>query len=183
MKLLKLRSVGVTSDLWYWFLSYLTGRQQCVGLDCSRLWLLPVVSGVPNGSVLCPLMLLVYINDLASTPLRSHLFLFADDAKCLQHIEDLSDCENFQQDLDSLCDWSHEWKLRFKESKCALLRFCQLDKHFNINYHINGLEIPSTLIHKDLGLMVSHDFYWGTHCDYLASRAYKTIGLYTETQF
>ena len=51
---------------------------------------------------------------------------------------------------------------------------------FNINYHINGLEIPSTLIHKDLGLMVSHDLSWGTHYDYLASRAYKTS---TEMQF
>ena len=125
--LLKLRSVGVTGDLLYWFRSYLTGRQQCVGLGWCRSRLLPAVSGVPQGNILGPLMFLVYINDLASTPLRSHLFLFADDAKCLQHIEDLSDCENLQQDLDSLCDWSHEWKLRFKESKCTLLRFYQLN--------------------------------------------------------
>ena len=78
-----------------------------------------------------------------------------------------------------MCDWSHEWKLRFKESKCALLRFSKRDPPFNINYYINGFELPSTLIHKDLGLMVSHDLSWHTHydIDYLASRAYKTIGV------
>ena len=175
--LLKLRSVGVTDDLWHWFQNYLAGRQQCVSLGCSCSRMLPVVSGVPQGSILGPLMFLIYINDLASTPLRSHLFLFAYDAKCLQRIEDLSDCENLQQDLNSLCDWSHEWKLRFRSQMCLTAIQCLWNPLFNINYYINGFELPSTLIHKDLGLMVSHDLSWDTHYDYLASRAYKTIGL------
>ncbi len=78
-----LHKLRISGDLWCWFKDYLTGRQQCVCLEGSRSGLLPVVSGVPQGSILGPLLFLVYINDLSSV-VHSLLLLFADDAKCVR---------------------------------------------------------------------------------------------------
>ena len=70
-----------------------------------------MISGVPQGSVLGPLLFLVYINDLDCHVSASSLSLFADDSQCLRTIHDISDCHHLQSDLDSMVDWSTSWKV------------------------------------------------------------------------
>ena len=119
--LLKLWKTGIVGSLWRWFREYLSNRYQHVCINNSKSSTLPVVSGVPQGSLLGPLLFLVYINDLSSSLNHTSSFLFADDTKCLRPIHSPHDCILLQSDLDALSTWSTNWKLNFDESKCSLL--------------------------------------------------------------
>ena len=102
--LLKLWRIGITGDLWWWFKSYLSYRQQCVCLKGSFSTFFPVLSGVPQGSILGPLLFLIYINNLFSTVHASNALSFADDTKCYKLILELRDSAQLQRDLDSMAE-------------------------------------------------------------------------------
>ena len=89
--LLKLWNIGITGSLWKWFRSYLNNRSQCVSVKNSLSNCLPVLSGVPQGSILGPLLFLVYINDVPSVLETCQLLIFADDTKCFKQINSMSD--------------------------------------------------------------------------------------------
>ena len=78
--------IGITGPLWYWFRAYLADRSHYVNIDGNSSDCLPVHSGVPQGSVLGPLLFLVYINDLPSAITSSSTYLFADNTKFLKSI-------------------------------------------------------------------------------------------------
>ena len=101
--LIKLWNMGVTGTLWSWFASYLSNRSQCVSVNNCLSSFLSVISGVPQGSILGPLLFLIFINDLPSTIISQSL-IFADDTKCFQKINTVSDIQQLQNDLDSLLD-------------------------------------------------------------------------------
>ncbi len=130
--LFKLHKIGIAGDLWLWLKNYLSSRFHCVCIGDSRSELLPVVSGVPQGSILGPLIFLVFVNNLPAVVHHSILLMFADDTKCAKLIKTPSDSLQLQDDLDSLCDWSKEWKLMFKETKYILLRCCTHGTNLNL---------------------------------------------------
>ena len=93
----------------------------------------------------------------------------------------MSDSLCLQADLDSLCEWSHQWKLSFKEEKCALLSFCRRHRPVSSSYTICHQPIALKSSHSDLGVVASADLSWSAHYDHLASQAYKLIGLLRRT--
>jgi len=106
----KLKNYGVSCNLLEWLSCFLIGRLQSVKVGNSFSEWSPVSSGVPQGSVLGPILFLIYINDLNfSCPELKTLFLFADDAKCFAQIKSISDCDNLQKSLDSISQWSNTW--------------------------------------------------------------------------
>ena len=111
--LLKLWKIGITGNLWWWFRFYLNNRQQCVRLNGSYSTFLSVLSGVPQGSVLGPLLFLIYINDLFLSVRSSNALSFADDTKCYKQILEHLDSIQLQQDLDSMANWSRDWNQFF----------------------------------------------------------------------
>ena len=97
----KLWSIGITRVLWTWFKCYLTNRYQRVAINNCFSDLLSVISGVPQGSILGPLLLLVYINDMPEYIHHSLLLIFADNTKCLKRIHTIPDHNTLQEDINS----------------------------------------------------------------------------------
>ena len=138
--------------------------------------MLPVISGVPQGSILGPLLFAIFINDLPNcVSSTSFPFLFADDTKCLRVISDPTDIQCLQQDLDNLSNWSHTNKLLFNESKSAHIHF---GKEFGSHiYILNGSTITSENCIKDLGVYLSTNINFRHHYEKIIAGAYKTLGL------
>ena len=104
----KLWSSGITGDLWMWFRGYLLDRQQYVTINGQQSNLLPVFLGIPQGSILGPLLFIIFINHLPLTINYSHLFLFADDTKCISPIHSPTESLNLQRDLQAIGAWSNQ---------------------------------------------------------------------------
>ena len=159
--LLKLWNIGITGNTWHWIKEYLTGRLQCVNINSFLSPSLPVISGVPQGSILGPLLFLVYINDLPTQAVHSDLLLFADDAKCLKPILSPSDSQQLQCDLDNLFGWSVDWKLSFNNNKCSVLHIhaSQSSSLLHNIYILDGQQVNSCSCQKTLALwcpMICH---------------------------
>ena len=118
----KLRAYGLSGKLLDWLSDFLFGRVQAVKVNSKVSEFVSVNSGVPQGSVLGPVLFLLYINDLADLfgPGLS-VKLFADDVKIYAVINDVSDIDALQAGLDLLCKWSVDWQLPISINKCNIL--------------------------------------------------------------
>jgi len=119
----KLKAVGKSGNLWLFFKFYLLNCQQCTKINNQYSDLLPIISGIQQGSILGPILFLIYINDLPEQVLFSILFFFADDTKCFKYICDSQDYLQLQKDLDSLYSWSIRSNLLFSLTKILFLSF------------------------------------------------------------
>ena len=118
----KLSELGLDPYLLRWIRSYLSGRYQFVSIDGFKSHTLPVVSGVPQGSVLGPLLFISYINDVATTILpNSEVNMFADDIALYRIIRSVSDYTNLQNDINSISSCIKHKHLQFNASKCRLM--------------------------------------------------------------
>ena len=118
--LFKLSQHGVKGNTLNWIRSFLLGRTQAVVLEGERSAEAPVTSGVPQGSVLGPLLFLLYINDLPQN-IQSQVRLFADDTAVYITVTSSEDANTLQADLDALQEWERTWDMEFNPSKCQVL--------------------------------------------------------------
>ena len=134
-------------------------------------------SGVPQGSILGPLLFLIYVNDLSDAANHSIVPMFADDSKCYREITKLQDRKLLQNDLDSLQLWSNTWDFNFNTQKCSVMHFsrkkCLVTFH---EYYLNQQRIRSTVSQCDLGILVSDDLKWSSHINNLLSKGNRKLG-------
>ena len=157
----KLENSGIGGPLLAWFRSYLTDRQQRVVLHgvCSD-WL-PVTSGVPQGSILGPLLFLIYCNDVQNyIQANSTLALFADDSKLYRSLDLPNASTSLQHDLDSLQIWSVDMKMDFNTTKCKVMHFSKKKLKTETSYILTGQQLEQVKHISDLGITVSSDLSW-----------------------
>jgi len=149
--LLKLRSAGIIGGMWSWLHSYLSSCSQCVLVNNCLFEPLPVKSGVPQGSILDPLLFIVYVNDLSRRVKNSTIiiFKFADNLCNTLKQSILSLTANC--DLNSLHGWSLDNLLSFSIKKCVVLHF-KANSSMTTNYSINGVELTNITKYRDLGI-------------------------------
>ena len=179
--LLKLRRLGVNGSTWSWLKHYLLGRNQCVSIRGHQSSYLPVISGVPQGRILGPLLFVIYMDDLPSSLAHSNPFLFADDTKCSLPISVSNDQYLLQQDLITAENWSSDNNLTFNNDKCAIVHFCSFEPRFPFSYILGGKHVPVRQVQKDLGIFISSTLDWSPHYEHICSSAYILLGLLKRT--
>ena len=141
----KLVSHGITGNILSWIKAFLSNRSQIVKVNGENSNVLPVLSGIPQGSVLGPILFLMYINDLPEA-IKSEAFLFADDTKLLRPIRSRKDALSLQADLDLLNDWSEKWLLKFNSDKCHVLILGKFEHIVHTHrYNMCGNELRTRL--------------------------------------
>ena len=179
--LLKLRSYRIAGKLFNWFKAYLTNRHQYVRINDSCSESLPVLSGVPQGSILAPLFFVLFINDLPNCLKSSLPFIFADDTKCLKHTinPDISEVDLLQEDLNNAFHSSINNDLSFNFAKFVHIQFWSrntLDTS-NTTFTMDSKPIATAECVKDLGVLVAQDLSWDSHYKLISGKAYKMLGL------
>jgi len=155
----KLEQMGFCEKIRKWLRCYLSGRRQRVMIGDSYSEWRPVTSGVPQGSVLGPLLFVIFINDMPEVV--NHLIkLFADDSKIIGVIKNNRDLELMQKDLDALVIWKNEWRMVFHPDKCKVMDICKkrkdrpkltMEKPNSTGRHT----LEYTEVERDLGIMIS----------------------------
>ena len=178
--LLKLDSVGIRGRVLTWISSFLTDRRQRVLLDgCSSDWV-NVTSGVPQGSILGPLLFIIYIDDIGSD-LTSCTRLFADDCTVFREINLHQDCDSLQADLNGLLKWTQKWQLKLNPSKCKMMCITNKKKPIAYTYHINNSVVEWVDTFKYLGVKIHSNLIWGEQVKDVASRASRVLNLLRHT--
>ena len=173
----KLDSYAISTTLQKWISDFLIGRLQKVTVGgCDSSWY-PVTSGIPQGSVLGPILFVLYINDLPDL-VDSDAFLFADDTKVYRIITDTADSGVLQSDLNKLDKWSDTWLIKYNASKC---------KHMNIGgkstnmvkskYELNGQELETVTLEKDIGLYIDEKLSFENHICEKVKKANSMFGM------
>jgi len=168
---------GFSGKLLNWLDNYLDDRKQRVVLENVASDWLPVTSGVPQGSIVGPLLFLLYINDMPSVASSCTTALFADDSKCLKEIKTHDDCEALQHDLDNLYLWSQMWNMSFNANKCKVLTVSRSHNQTVFTYNINGAPLENVGTFKDLGVVVNTSLTWGPHIESIICKTKKVCGM------
>jgi hypothetical protein len=175
----KLRSYGITDPILSWIEAFLKNRKQRVRIgSCHSEWK-PMTSGIPQGSVLGPVLFVLYINDLPES-IKSHTFLFADDTKIFSEISNPADQEKLQRDLTSLHTWSERWLLRFNLEKCKVLRLGAQQQQ-NHNYQLNDSKLEQVNEIRDLGVKIDSQLKFQSHINEKIKKANSVMGCIRRT--
>uniref|UniRef100_A0A803JAV9 Reverse transcriptase domain-containing protein n=1 Tax=Xenopus tropicalis TaxID=8364 RepID=A0A803JAV9_XENTR len=170
--MIKLRNIGLEHNICNWIENWLKDRVQRVVVNGTFSNWTSVVSGVPQGSVLGPLLFNLFINDL-EVGIDSTVSIFADDTKLCKTISSMQDAAALQSDLTKLDNWAANWKMRFNVDKCKVMHFGR--NNINANYLLNGSVLGVSLMEKDLGVFVDHKLSNSRQCHSVATKANKVL--------
>ena len=172
--ILKLKSHGMGNSIINWIEQWLTDRRQRVVVDGEVSSWKSVLSGVPQGSVLGPILFLVYINDLEEG-VTGNILKFADDTKLFTKTKEIGDKQNLQDDIDKLVKWSEKWQMLFNFGKCKCLHIGP--GNTSMNYEMGGTILSTTVKEKDLGVTMDANMKVSEQCRIAASNANQVLGM------
>ena len=172
----KLNSLGIGDSLSQWIQSFLSGRTQTVLVEGASSKSTPVLSGVPQGTVLGPLLFLAYINDI-NTHLSegTKIRLFADDSLLYRTIRTHEDSDILQKDLNTLQAWERANKMEFHPDKCQVLRITNKHDPIQVQYNIHDTNLGVVPSAKYLGIHIDSKLNWNAQNTYLCNKASNTL--------
>ena len=175
--LYKLYYYGIRGSTHKWISSWLSGRFQRVVLNGQTSDPVPVLSVVPQGSVLGPVLFLSFINDLPDNIWYS-VRLFADDGVLYKNIFSLSDCETLQVDIDNLPQWESDWQMKFNVTKCHSMRVTRHSplKQIKNSYILHNQTLEQVTSATYLGITITDNLDWGHHVPEVSTKATQTLG-------
>lgn len=171
----KLGALKIDPAVLTWIHSFLCGRSQYVTINNVDSDPSPVLSGVPQGSVLGPLLFLIYINDLPQCVTFSSIRLFADDCVIYREISNNLDSALLQSELNNVLRWCKNWKMVLNLSKCKHMRVSRKIQPSQ-SYTLNNSTLERVSCYKYLGIFISSDLSWKTHVEYITNNANRTLG-------
>jgi len=173
----KLKSLGISGKLGRWIYSFLTGRTQTVVVNGARSESSSVTSGVPQGSVLGPLLFLVLIGDIDSNVTSSFVSSFADDTRIGRQIGKPKDTEELQSDLNLIYDWANENNMQFNSDKFECLRYGRNKTLQSTEYISNSDNLITVKLNtRDLGIIMSNDGSFQDHISNIIATARNMCG-------
>ena len=176
MLLKKLNHYGIRGIANDWFRSYLSDRTQFISINGFNSDYKTVKYGVPQGSVLGPLLFLIFINDLNIAIKNSETFHFADDT-CLLNIKDSIKKINkvVNKDLKFLVQWLHANKISLNVAKTEVIIFRRKKKQldFDLNLKIFGKKLQASSYVKHLGIYLDQYIDWSPHVSHLSHKLVK----------
>ena len=153
-----------------WIEGFLPGHRQRVVLRNGSSHWRQVTSGVPQGSILSPLLFLIHVNDIPEL-VSSTAKMFPDDTKVYSHFES---CKHLRDDLNKLGAWFSKWLLNSIAHKCVVLK---IRESLNYLHTLDGVSLKSVSNQRDLGITISNDLKPRNHITFIASKANQRVGL------
>ncbi|CAH1269255.1 Hypp4131 [Branchiostoma lanceolatum] len=182
----RVESFGIGGNLLQWIRNFLTQRRQQVVVNGSASSWKPVISGVPQGSVLGPLLFTIFVSDIPET-IQNFVSLFADDTKiyaAAQNCELNAHTTCLQADLNSLHEWSTKMQMQFHPDKCKVMHLGKANpRHKYTMNKVDGTKhtLESIEEEKDLGVTIDKNLTFSKHAQVQANKANKTLGLIKHT--
>ena len=163
----KLASYGFCGKILTWIESFLTSRKQRVVIKGLKSSWKSILSGVPQGSVLGPILFLIYINDIVDN-LNCTAYLFADDMKIFSGIRDHSDADKLQTDINTVARWTDKSLLKLNAQKCKIMTVGRNYAGPLHSYHLpvgnsDSQELTRVTQEKDLGVLIDSDLKFESH--------------------
>ena len=174
----KTKSLGITGKLGRWIHSFLTGRQQIILVNGKKSQVSYVISGIPQGTVLAPILFLIYISDIGKE-VKANIKIYVDDTKVKKAIKDENSVEELQNDLEVMYKWASENNMAFNGSKFQLIRYGKNEQiKEDTLYFTDKMDevIQSFESLKDLGVMMNHDADFKTNVAHVIKKSRKKIG-------
>ena len=172
--LLKVRDMGFSVNVCNWIENWLVERKQRVRLNGWYSNWENVKSGVPQGSILGPLLFVIFINDLEKGVL-SRLLKFADDTKLLGIVGTPEEVEVLRNDLKLLVNWSKDWQMLFNVAKCKVIHFGS--RNAEADYSMEGSNLESITEERDLGILIHNSLKVEKQCMKAANAANQMLGM------
>lgn len=174
----KLQAHGIQGKLLGWITEWLRDRRQAVCINGILSEWRPVISGVPQGSVLGPIMFLIYINDL-DNGVTNWILKFADDTKLFGRASSPEGVATLQTDINQLIRWSEEWQMLFNRDKCKVMHIGRSNKQ--APYSMGAYILTTATSERDLGITISSDLKPALQCSQAYGKASKMLAMIFRT--
>lgn len=174
----KLYGYNINLQIIKWIQAYLRNRQQFVEIDGECSSLLPVSSGVPQGSVLGPILFLLYINDIATDVHPDvEVRLFADDCLLFCRVKSTSDQNRLNDSLCQIYNWCEKWNMQINFDKSVCMTVTNKKSPLMFSYAVNNNVIKRSTKLKYLGVTISSNLNWNEHVENICGSAQRRLGL------